>query len=118
MDSIRSKESGSGSSSSSSSASEYTESSSAIAFTGGALAVFKARWQALKEFSVARLYDECDQQQFDFGTEEELAMYLARVAKEKTDAIIASLKQDNAVVRGDFIQDIIRISCDLVTLHC
>jgi len=54
-----------------------------------ALRVLKDRWNQLKRFSLFNLYQQCEQQKWDFGSDDEMMAHLVKVSDEKIDAIIA-----------------------------
>eukprot|EP00397_Hematodinium_sp_SG-2012_P031466 GEMP01033403.1.p1 GENE.GEMP01033403.1~~GEMP01033403.1.p1 ORF type:complete len:565 (+),score=117.86 GEMP01033403.1:48-1742(+) len=53
-----------------------------------ALRAVKDRWKALQQFSVSKLYQECDGQQFDFGDDVQLLAFLVQASDAKINNFI------------------------------
>ena len=61
---------------------------SSVDISSSTLKLLRHNWEQLKEFSLYGLYQECDVKQYDFGSDEEMAMYIMKVAKEKREPLI------------------------------
>ena len=64
--------------------------------------LIKDRWNALKQFSLYALYQECDRRKYDFGDDDELLTYLVRVSDERLDQMVL-LEKDPVITRDALI---------------